>query len=32
VSRGWDFGAGYVLFDWDNYFCSWMSTLVDKNI
>jgi DMSO reductase anchor subunit len=20
VSRGWDFGAGYVLFDWDNLF------------
>ena len=25
VSRSWDFGAGYVLFDWDNYFVSCMA-------
>ena len=27
VSRGWDFGAGYVLFDWDNLFLGYMSSL-----
>jgi len=27
VSRGWDFGEGYVLFDWDNYFCAYMASL-----
>lgn len=27
VSRGWDFGSGYVLFDWDNYFLSYMASL-----
>lgn len=35
VSRGWDFGSGYVLFDWDNYFLSYMASLEDgvlKNI
>lgn len=27
VSRTWDFGAGYVLFDWDNYFVSYMAAI-----
>jgi hypothetical protein len=27
VSRGWDHGAGYVLFDWDNLFLAWMASL-----
>jgi hypothetical protein len=27
VSRSWDFGAGYVLFDWDNYFVSYMAAI-----
>jgi putative isomerase len=27
VSRGWDFGQGYVLFDWDNYFLSYMASI-----
>jgi putative isomerase len=26
VSRGWDFGEGYVLFDWDNYFLAYMAS------
>jgi putative isomerase len=32
VTRGWDFGAGYVLFDWDNYFAGMMAAFVDKGI
>ena len=27
VSRGWDFGSGYVIFDWDNLFLSFMASL-----
>ena len=27
VSRGWDFGEGYVLFDWDNFFLTYMASL-----
>lgn len=27
VSRGWDFGHGYVLFDWDNLFLGYMTSL-----
>ena len=27
VSRTWNFGAGYVIFDWDNYFVSYMTAL-----
>lgn len=27
VSRGWDHGAGYVLFCWDNMFLAWMAAL-----
>ena len=27
VSRGWDFGEGYVIFDWDNLFLSYMASL-----
>jgi len=26
VSRGWNFGAGYVIFDWDNLFLSYMAS------
>lgn len=32
VSRGWDFGSGYVLFDWDNFFLSYMSATFDLDI
>jgi len=32
VSRGWDFGSGYVIFDWDNYFLSYMASLDNKEI
>jgi hypothetical protein len=27
VSRGWDFGAGYVIFDWDNLFLAFMASV-----
>ncbi|KAL0482821.1 hypothetical protein AKO1_014218 [Acrasis kona] len=32
VSRGWDFGHGYVLFDWDTYFAAMMSSLFNKQV
>eukprot|EP00455_Lapot_gusevi_P054340 TRINITY_DN8690_c0_g1_i7.p1 TRINITY_DN8690_c0_g1~~TRINITY_DN8690_c0_g1_i7.p1 ORF type:complete len:822 (+),score=158.05 TRINITY_DN8690_c0_g1_i7:87-2552(+) len=32
VSRGWDFGAGYVLFEWDNFFGAWMLGLDNKEL
>eukprot|EP01136_Pigoraptor_vietnamica_P020972 Opistho-1_new@70591 len=31
VSRGWDYSdAGYVLFDWDTYFCALMAAIDDR--
>jgi putative isomerase len=27
VSRGWNHGSGYVLFDWDNLFLAWMASM-----
>lgn len=32
VSRGWDFGSGYVLFDWDNYLLSYMASLEAESL
>ena len=32
VSRGWDFGWGYVLFEWDNYFLAYMASLDTESL
>jgi putative isomerase len=33
VSRSWaDWNGGYVLFEWDNYFVSYMASLYDKDL
>jgi hypothetical protein len=32
VSRGWDFGENYVLFDWDNMFLSLMASALSKDL
>jgi putative isomerase len=32
VSRGWDFGAGYVIFDWDNLFLAFMASFEDGTL
>ena len=32
VSRGRDFGAGYVIFDWDNLFCAYMASLEARSL
>jgi putative isomerase len=32
VSRNWDFGEGYVIFDWDNYFAAVMASLNDPTM
>ena len=31
VSRGWDHGAGYVLFAWDNLFLAWQASLEEDS-
>ena len=32
VSRGWDFGHGYVIFEWDNYFLAYMASLEAESL
>eukprot|EP01137_Pigoraptor_chileana_P034797 Opistho-2@27869 len=33
VSRGWDYSnAGYVLYDWDTYFCAMMAAVDDRDV
>ena len=32
VSRGWDFGSGYVLFDWDNFLLAFMASLEAESL